>query len=228
MAGISNAYATSAKSEHFAGAHCFQQTVTPTGTTTSGNFTITAMSSNAGIAVGMSISDTGHSGIPAGAVVASVDSASQITVSKAATASNTGTALSLTGDTFKMALIQATPTGTYGAASVNYTDITGNSDETSGTGYTATGTALVNVSPAVSGTQAYVNFSNPSWTSATFSTSGCMVYNTSARLGGTSGTNTTGAGRCMGTFSFGGTVSVVSGTLTVLLPGSPNTIFVIA
>lgn len=220
MAGITTAYATSAKSEHFGAGHCFQATVTPTGNVSNTAQTITSMSSNGGVAVGMSISGTG---IPANSVVASIDSATQITISLAATASNSGVTLTIGGDIFKMALIKVGPAGTYSAASVNYTDITGNSDEVSGTGYTATGTALTNVSPTTSGTTAYINFSpNPSWTSATFSTIGCMIYNTNARIGGTSGTNTTGAGRCMGVFDFGGTQTVSAGTLTVLMPSATS------
>lgn len=223
MAGITTAFPTSAKGEYFAGAFCFNATVTPTGTTSNTAFTVTSMSTNAGVAVGMSIADTGHSGIPAGAVVASIDSSTQITISKAATASNSGTALSIGGDAFKIALFKNSVSGTYGAATVNYTDMTGNSDEASGTGYSAGGVALTNVSPVTSGTTGYINFSpNPSWTSSTFSTDGCLIYNTSARLGGTSGTNTQGAGRAVGVFSFGGTVSVSSGTLTVLMPSASS------
>lgn len=218
MAGISNAYCTSAKVENFYGAHCFGGPVTPTGTTTNTNFTITSMSSNAGIVVGMSISGTG---IPASSVVASIDSATQITISKAATASNSGVTLTFGGDVFRIALFKASVTGTYGAATVNYTDMTGNSDETSGAGYTATGVALTNVSPTSSSTTAYVDYSpDPSWTSASFSTDGALIYNTSVRLGGTSGTNTTGGGRAYGTFTFGGTQTVSSGTLTVLFPAA--------
>ena len=220
---ITTAFCTSAKQELMSGGHCLLGTVTPTGTTSNTAFTITSMSTNAGIAVGMAISDTGHSGIPASAVVASIDSSTQITISKAATASNSGTALSIAGDVFKIALFKNSVSGTYGAGTVNYTDMTGNSDEASGTGYTATGVALTNVSPTVSGTTAYNNFSpNPSWTSATFSTDGCMIYNTSTRLGGTSGTNTTGAGRALGVFSFGGTQTVTAGTLTVLFPSATS------
>jgi hypothetical protein len=218
MAGITTAYCTSAKAEHFGAGHCFQATITPTGNVSNTAQTITSMSSNAGIAVGMSVTGTG---IPTGAVVASIDSATQITVSLAATASNSGVTLTIGGDVFKIALIKVTPTGTYGAATVNYTDVTGNSDEVSGTGYTATGTALTNVSPVISGTTAYINFSpNPSWTSATFSTTGCIIYNTIARIGGTSGTNTIGSGRAMGVFDFGGVQTVSAGTLTILCPSA--------
>jgi hypothetical protein len=115
-----------------------------------------------------------------------------------------------TGNVFKMALVKATPTGTYGAATTNYSDITGNSDEASGTGYTATGfawTAAQNLTPLTSGTGAYWSWSvNPSWTSATFTTDGCVIYNSSA------------SGKAVYVGSFGGTQSVTAGTFTILLP----------
>jgi hypothetical protein len=220
---ITTAMATSFKAEMFSGGHCFNATVTPTGTTI-GTTTVSSVSSMAGVAVGMTVLDTGNSSIPANTVVASIDSATQLTLSKAATGSFPGTALSISGDVFKMALIKVSASGTYGAASTNYTNITGNSDETSGTGYTATGTTLTNVSPTTSGTTGFVNFSpNPSWTSASFSTIGCMIYNTSVRNGGTSGTNTTGGGRCCSVHDFGGTQTVTTGTFTVLMPTANST-----
>lgn len=220
MAGITTAFCTSAKSEFFSAAHCFQATVTPTGTASSAATTVTSLSSPSGVAVGMGVSGTN---VASGSVVASVDSATQITLSKATTGSISGGTLTIAGDTFKIALFKNSVAGTYGAATVNYTDMTGNSDEASGTGYSATGVALTNVSPTTSGTTAYINFSpNPSWTSASFSTDGCMIYNTNARLGGTSGTNTQGAGRAIGVFSFGGTQTVSSGTLTVLFPSATS------
>lgn len=112
-----------------------------------------------------------------------------------------------TGNTFKMALIKVSPTGTYGAASTNYSNITGNSDEVTGTGYTAGGTTLTNVTPTTSGTTAYWTFSpNPSWTSATFSTTACMIY------------NSTNGNRACYTGDFGGTQTVAAGTFTVVMP----------
>jgi len=120
-----------------------------------------------------------------------------------------------TGNVFKVALIKATPTGTYGAGSTNYSDITGNSDETSGTGYTAGGfawTAAQNITPQSSGTTAYWEWSvNPSWTSSSFSTDGCMIYNSSA----------SNAAVYVG--DFGGTQTVSSGTLTLVQPTNDST-----
>lgn len=115
-----------------------------------------------------------------------------------------------TGHVFKFALIKVSPTGTYDATSVNYSDITGNSDEVSGTGYTTGGfawTAAQNITPSTSGTTAFWSWSvNPSWTSASFSTIGGMIYNSSA------------SNKAVSTESFGGTQTVSAGTFTAILP----------
>ena len=116
------------------------------------------------------------------------------------------------GNVFKFALIKCTPTGNYGAASTNYSNITGSSDETSGTGYTAGGfawTAAQNITPSTSGTGAFWSWSvNPSWTSATFSTQGGMIY------------NSTNGNRAVYTGDFGGCQSVSAGTFTLVLPAN--------
>lgn len=115
-----------------------------------------------------------------------------------------------TGNVFKFALGIASPVGTYGAATTNYSNLTGNSDEVSGAGYTAGGfawTAAQNITPAVSGTSAFWSWSvNPSWSSASFSTSGGIIYNSSS------------GNRAVGVFSFGGTQTVTNGTFTAILP----------
>ena len=124
------------------------------------------------------------------------------------------------GHVFNMALIKSAPTGVYGAASTNYSNITGNTDETSGTGYTAGGfawTAAQNTTPATSGTTAFWSWSvNPSWTAATFSTQGCMIYNTSS------------GNRAVYVGDFGGTQSVSAGTFTVILPANGSTTSILA
>lgn len=111
------------------------------------------------------------------------------------------------GDTFHIVLIKVGPAGTYNAATTNYSDITGNSDEVTGAGYTAGGAQLTNVEPAISGTTAFTDFSpDPTWTSASFSTSGCMIC------------NWTEGGKACGVFDFGGTQTVTSGTFTAIMP----------
>ena len=116
-----------------------------------------------------------------------------------------------TGNDFRVALGKAAPTGTYDATTTNYSTLTGNSDELpNGSGYTTGGfdiTAANNNTPVSSGTTAYTTPAvNPSWTSATFSTAGCVMY------------NATNANRAAYVGSFGGTQTVTSGTFTILMP----------
>lgn len=112
------------------------------------------------------------------------------------------------GNSLKAALIKVSPTGTYGAASTNYTNITGNSDEVSGTGYTATGAAVTNSGASTSGTTGIADFGNISWSSATFSTTAMMLY------------NTTSSGKSIALWDFGGTQSVSASTFTITMPAS--------
>jgi hypothetical protein len=215
---ITTAMSTSFKAEVLQAAHCFNAPITTTGTLHTNN-TVDVVTSMVGVAAGMGVTGTG---IAANSSVVSIQTAAAFTVYPAATGSG-AQSLTFTGDIFKIALIRSGMAGTYGAANVNYTDITGASDETTGAGYTAGGAAMTNVTPVISGTTAYTNFSpNPTWTSASFSTAGCMIYNSSTRLGGTSGTNTAGGGRCCGVFDFGGTQTVTSGTFTVVMPAATS------
>lgn len=205
MAGITTAMLTSFKRDLFSALHRFNQsrTFTATGVSTQ---TWTAVSSLTGVAVGCFLSGTN---VAAGTRVADILSSTSIFVSKASTGA-IGTVTTV-GDAFKMALIKVGPAGTYGAASTAYTDITGNSDEVTGTGYVAGGTALTNVDPTTSGTTAFVDFSpDPSWAAASFSTTGCMIYNTTQN-GPTANLGTS-------VHDFAGTQTVSSGTFTAVIP----------
>jgi hypothetical protein len=207
---ITTAMCSSFKKELLQGLHCFTAQLSRTGDVVSGNQTIGNVNSIADVCRGMPISGAG---IPGAAFVEDIPTASSITVSRAPTAGATGVALTIKGDDIKMALIKAAPTGAYGPASTNYSQIVANSDEVSGAGYTVGGMPLTNVTPSLAGTTAITNFSpNPTWVSATFSTNGCMIYNASTR-GGV-------AGRAISTHDFAGTQSVTSGTFTVVMPGA--------
>lgn len=78
-----------------------------------------------------------------------------------------------TGDTFKMALYSSS--ATLGASTTEYTA----TNEVTGTGYSAGGTTLVNVTPSLSGTTAVLDFENATWTSASFTARGALIYNSS-------------------------------------------------
>lgn len=214
---ITTAMTTSFKSEVFSAGHCFNATVTPTGDTHS-TTTIDNISSTNGIAIGMSVTGSGIIVSPV-TYVSSILSPTSITLNQETTTTLSGVTLTIAGDIFKIALIKSGMSGNYSSTTVNYSDITGNSDEVSGAGYSTTGQVLTNVSPDIGGTTAFITFSpDPSWTSATFSAAGCLIYNTSVRNGGISGTNTTGANRSCSVHDFGGVQSVISGTFTILMP----------
>lgn len=205
MAGITTAMLASFKRDILNGAHHFSQSRTFTATGTSTNVW-TAVSALTGIFVGCALSGTN---IPAGARVSRILSSTSIQSDVASTGA-LGT-VTVVGDAFKMALFKTGLAGTYNAASTNYTDMTGNSDETTGTGYSAGGTALTNVDPVASSPSAYTTFSpNPSWTSASFSTTGCMIYNTTQN-----GPNATPG---VSVHDFGGTQTVTAGTFTAVMP----------
>lgn len=125
------------------------------------------------------------------------------------------------GDTYKIALIkaQASQAGTYGAATTNYSDVTGNSDELGATGgYTTGGNTLTNIDPTSSGTTAFIDFADTSWTSATFTTRGCIIYNTSE------------SDKAVMVIDFGADFSVSGGTFEIQFPtaDSSNAILRIA
>jgi len=76
-----------------------------------------------------------------------------------------------TGDTFKIALF--TSAATLGAATTAYST----SNEASGTGYTAGGNTLTNVTPTSSGTTAFTDFADTTWSSASITARGALIYN---------------------------------------------------
>ena len=109
-------------------------------------------------------------------------------------------------DTLKLALIKASPSGTYNAATTNYSNVTGNSDEASGTNYSAGGQALGSAAITVSGTTAIVDFADEVFANVTVSCDGCIIYNTA------------NSNSAIAVIDFGGTVSATAGDLTIEFP----------
>ena len=80
-----------------------------------------------------------------------------------------------TGNTFKMALY--TNAATLDATTTAYTA----SDEVAnGNGYTTAGETLTNVTPTSSSTTAYADFADVTWTTASFTARGALIYNDTA------------------------------------------------
>tara|TARA_R100000908_G_C3611049_1_gene61238 strand:+ start:43 stop:483 length:441 start_codon:yes stop_codon:yes gene_type:complete len=108
------------------------------------------------------------------------------------------------GNTFNIALYDSD--ASLGAGTTAYTtseEIT----NTSGSAYTAKGKALTSVTPVASSTTAVCDFSDISWTSASFTARGCMIFNDSA-----SGDPSV----CC--IDFGGDKTATNGTFTVQFP----------
>lgn len=79
------------------------------------------------------------------------------------------------GDIFYIALY--TNSASFTAATTAYTS-TNEITNTSGSAYTAGGAALGNVNPSTSGTTALTDFADETWSSASFTARGAMIYNT--------------------------------------------------
>jgi hypothetical protein len=211
------------KAESMESGHCFNAVLAQSGTTHTNNI-IDGMATTAGIAVGMGVTGTN---VAANTTVVGITSATAVTVYPATTGSATNT-MTFTGDTFNILLIKTTPGRTFDHTQTNVgTPGTGSpttanvgTDEVTGTGYTTGGVALTNISPSLTAGVATVSFSpNPSWTSATFSTTAAIIYNTSTRLGAAAAPF---SGRTVGVYDFGGTQTVSSGTLTLVMPTNDN------
>ena len=117
-----------------------------------------------------------------------------------------------TGNTFKLALMKATASGsgTYGAATTSYDTLVSNTDELpNASGYTTGGNTLVSVTPVADGTTAVCDFDNTTWTSATFTTCGGIIYN-----------DTASGNPASAVLSFGGDQQVSSGDFQIQFPAA--------
>lgn len=121
------------------------------------------------------------------------------------------------GHTFKIALY--TSSASLDATTTDYST----TNEVTGTGYTAGGKTLTLVDPTTSGTTAYVDFSDVTWSSATITAAGAIIYNTTTD-GGSSTTN------AVAVLSFGGDKTSTNGDFVVQFPtaDSSNAIIRIA
>lgn len=104
------------------------------------------------------------------------------------------------GDVFKIALY--TSAATLDAGTTAYTT----TNEVTGPGYTAGGNTLTRVDPTSSGTTAFVDFADTSWTGASFTARGALIY------------NATDGNRAVCVLDFGSDKTVSNGTFTIQFP----------
>jgi len=114
-----------------------------------------------------------------------------------------------TGNTFKLALLKATASGsgTFGAATTNYSNL-GSDELATATGYTQPGNTLVSATPVADSTTAICDFADTTWSSSSFTTCGGLIYNSTA------------SGAACAVLSFGGDQTVSSGDFQIQFPAA--------
>mgnify|MGYP003652905372 FL=1 len=113
------------------------------------------------------------------------------------------------GNTFNLALY--TSSATLSASTTAYSS-SNEITNSSGTAYTAKGNALTSVTPVLDSSTAVCDFADTSWTSASFTANGCLIFNDSA---------TSDPAVCA--VAFGGDKTVSSGTFTIQFPAAAAT-----
>ena len=111
-----------------------------------------------------------------------------------------------TGNTFKIALF--TSSATLGAGTTAFAT-TNEITNSSGTAYTSGGATLTSVTPTLDSSTAVCDFNDVSFTSASFTARGCMIFNDSA---------TGDPAVCV--IDFGSDKTVTSGTFTIQFPAA--------
>ena len=121
------------------------------------------------------------------------------------------------GDTFKLALFDSD--ASLGASTTDYST----SEEvtnTSGTAYTAGGATLTRSGVGLTGTTAFTDFTDVTYSSASFTANGAMIYNT------TTGTST-GTTDSVAIIAFGGDKTASNGTFKIEFPANDATAAII-
>jgi hypothetical protein len=107
-----------------------------------------------------------------------------------------------TADTFEIALF--TSSATLDATTTAYSV----TNETSGTGYTAGGNTLTIVAPTSSGTTAFLDFNDTTWSTATITARGALIY------------NSTQSDKAVAVLDFGADKTSTSGDFTIVFPAA--------
>lgn len=200
---ITTSMAGSFKKELMKGQHCMTTTgFTVTGSSSS-SVNYTSVSSVADISLGMSFTGTN---VGASSIVTVIGSSSTFTSSVAATGSISGGTLTFTNPmagSYKLAMYTSSATldGTTSTYSAT--------NEASGTGYSAGGSALtISASmPSLTSTTAFMDFADLVFSTATVTARGCMIYNSYA-----------GLNRTVSVHDFGADKTSTAGDFTIIFP----------
>jgi len=81
-------------------------------------------------------------------------------------------------------------------------------NETSGTGYTAGGNSLTAVAPTSSGTTAFTDFNDTTWSTASITARGALIY------------NSTQSNKAVAVLDFGADKTATAGDFTIVFPAA--------
>lgn len=213
--GVCNSF----KVEVLQGGHNLNAVQAVTCTNTSGATAVTALATTVGLTVGMAVTGTN---VAANTLIGAIVSSTAITLSAVSTGAIAN--ITFSGDTFKLALVKATPTTTFAATMTNIGTPGSSASSTSNLGtdevaasgtYSSGGIALVNTTPVLNSTTACATWGNVSFTGATLSVSAAIIYNSSTRQGAAASPY---SGRTVEVLDFGGVQTVTTGTLTLTFP----------
>jgi len=107
-----------------------------------------------------------------------------------------------TADSMYIALY--TSSATLGATTTAYSA----TNETSGTGYTAGGNSLTAVAPTSSGTTAFTDFNDTTWSTASITARGALIY------------NSTQSNKAVAVLDFGADKTATAGDFTIVFPAA--------
>jgi hypothetical protein len=123
------------------------------------------------------------------------------------------------GDTFKLALY--TSAADLSASNTAYSS----SNEVTSPNYTAGGAALTNLGTALSGSTAFLDFADLTFTNVTLTARGALIYNTTPSAANNSNVALTNPAVCV--LDFGGDKQAVSGDFTIIFPTASATTAII-
>ena len=109
----------------------------------------------------------------------------------------------LVADTIKIALF--TSSASLGAGTTAYSTT---NEVANGNGYATGGVELTSRAVDTTGTTAYFDAADPSWTSATFTANGALIYNSS------------NSNKAIAVLAFGGDFTVAGGTFQIVFPAA--------
>ena len=128
------------------------------------------------------------------------------------------------GDTFKIALYSSAATIDANTTAYSATN------EVTGTNYTAGGNSLTNLGVVTSNNTAstgvgFTDFSDTTWTNATITARGALIYNTTPSANSNANTTLTNAAVCA--LDFGSDKTSTAGDFTIIFPAATNSAAII-